>query len=206
MALSKKLLAGKIELTKNGLIQILGCIDEELRNEGLAATALIYGGCAMMLHGYDTRATTDIDYIVKDVPMADFSKIIDRVVEKSKPPFKRSLFDITMGSLIATHFKKNEMQELNLFENLNVSVATVRQLLAMKLFSARLGSEFHDLVDALYLAKELKLASAWELKAVMLEYIEETSIDKVNSDPRNPYAIDRFIIEVEKRLIDGFYC
>ncbi|MCL1883931.1 MAG: DUF6036 family nucleotidyltransferase [Defluviitaleaceae bacterium] len=199
--LNKKLSAGKIELTKEDVIQILGCIDEELRNEGLSATAIIYGGCAMMLHGYDTRATTDIDYIVKDVPLADFSRIIDRVVEKSNPPFKRSLFDITMGVLIAEHFKLNELKELNLFSNLHVSVATVRQLLAMKLFSARMGTEFHDLADALHLAKELGLRSAIELKDTMLDYVEKTSVDKINKDARNPNAIDRFILEVEKRLV-----
>jgi len=198
---TRKMIAGKIELSRDDVIRILGLIDEELEKEELSATALIYGGCALMLHGYDTRSTTDIDYVITNVPLADFSRVIDRVVERSNPPFKRSLFDITMGPLIATHFKQNEMQELNLFKNLNVAIASPKQLLAMKLFSARLGNEFHDLQDSVYLAKLLNITKAIDLKNVLLSYVQDSSVDSANKNPRNPSAIDRFILEVEKRLI-----
>jgi len=198
---TRKMVAGKIELSRNDVIRILGLIDEELEKEELSATALIYGGCALMLHGYDTRSTTDIDYVITNVPLADYSRVIDRVVERSNPPFKRSLFDITMGPLIATHFKQNEMQELNLFKNLNVAIASPKQLLAMKLFSARLGNEFHDLQDSVYLAKLLNITKAIDLKNVLLSYVQDSSVDSANKNPRNPSAIDRFILEVEKRLI-----
>ena len=182
-------------------MHILGFIDEELAAEGLSATAFIYGGCALLLHGYDTRSTTDIDYIVKDIRMADYSRVIDRVVERSNPPFRRSLFDITMGPLIATHFKQNEVQALNIFKNLNVAIASPKQLLAMKLFSARLGSAFHDLQDAVYLAKELGLSTASVLQQILISYVEEASVERVNRDARNPNAIHRFLLEVEKRLV-----
>ena len=198
---TRKMIAGKIELSRDDVIRILGLIDEELEKEELSATALIYGGCALMLHGYDTRSTTDIDYVITNVPLADFSRVIDRVVERSNPPFKRSLFDITMGPLIAAHFKQNEMQELNLFKNLNVAIASPKQLLAMKLFSARLGNEFHDLQDSVYLAKLLNITKAIDLKNVLLSYVQDSSVDSANKNPRNPSAIDRFILEVEKRLI-----
>jgi len=199
--LARALAAGKIELTKDDVINILRLIDEELAAAGLSATALIYGGCALLLHGYDTRATTDIDYVVRDIKPADFSRVIDRVVERSNPPFKRSLFDVTLGPLIATHFKQNDVHALHLFKNLNVAIASPKQLLAMKLFSARMGGEFHDLQDAVDLAKELGISTAAALRHILLSYVEEASVESVNKDARNPNAIHRFILEVEKRLV-----
>jgi hypothetical protein len=190
-----------MELTKKDIIYILSLINDELVQAELSATALVYGGCALILHGYDTRATVDIDYIVTDITMADYSEILDRVVERSELPLQRSLFDVTMGPLIANHFKKNEMCELNLFSNLNVAIASAKQLLAMKLFSARMGNEFHDISDAIYLANELGISTTAELKDTLLTYVEEASVHKVNRNPRNPGAIDFFISEVEKRLI-----
>jgi len=146
---NRRMVAGKVELSKESLMEILQHIDEELEAENLKATAMIYRGCALMLHGYDTRSTTDIDYIVTGVPMADFSRVIDRVAARSNPPFQRSLFDS----------------------------------------------------DSVYLAKELKITKTVELKSILLSYVEDASVEKVNKDTCNPNAIDRFILEVEKRLV-----
>ena len=198
---AKKIAAGKIELTKEDVIRILGHIDEELGKEGLKATAMIYGGCALMLHGYDTRSTTDIDYVVTGVPMADYSRVVDRVVARSNPPFHRSLFDITMGPLLYAHFLKNEMDEMRVYKNLKIMVATPKQLLAMKLFSARLGEGFHDLQDSICLAREVGLKDFLQLKTLLLAYVKQESVDRANKNPEDPGYIDSFIKEVEKGLV-----
>jgi len=198
---NRKIATGKIELNKDELLKILGQIDEELGREGLSATAIVYGSCAMMLHGYDTRSTTDIDYVVTGIPMADYSRVIDRVVKNSNPPFHRSLFDITMGPLIYTHFIKNDLEVMFDFKNLKIMVATPKQLLAMKLFSARLGEGFHDLKDAVYLAKKVRISTFSQLKGLLLLYVKFESVDKANKNPNNPGYIDNFISMVEKELV-----
>jgi len=199
---ARELAAGKIVLSREKLLEIINLIDDELGKEGLEATAMVYGGCALMLHGYDTRSTTDIDYIVQGVPMADYSRVIDRVVARSNPPFQRSLFDITMGPLLYTHFLKNELEELYAFKNLRIMVATPKQLLAMKLFSARLGEGFHDLQDSIFLAQELYLTNFSQLKSLLLSYVKQESVEKANKNPNDPGYIYNFIKEVEKGLME----
>ena len=198
---ARQIAAGKIELTREKLLEILQHIDEELGKEGLKATAMVYGGCALMLHGYDTRSTTDIDYIVTGVPMADYSRVVDKVVARSQPPFHRSLFDITMGPLLYTHFLRNDLEEAHSLEHLKVMVATPKQLLAMKLFSARLGEGFHDLKDSIYLAKKVGFKDYSQLQTLLLTYVKQESVDMANRNQNDPGYIDSFIKEVEKGLM-----
>lgn len=185
--------AGKINLDKATMINILVSINDELMSEGLHATMMVYGGCAMMLHGYDTRRTRDIDAAATGIPMADFSSVLDRVVKNSNPPFTRSLFDTTIGPLIALHSKKNELDELEQLSNLRVMIASPKQMLALKLFSARNPEDSQDLGDAIMLCKHLGLSSRESFKEVLLEYIKEDSVNRQNNNPDRLNCVNNFM-------------
>jgi hypothetical protein len=91
-------------------------------------------------------------------------------------------------------FKENETFSAFSFSNLDVRIPTEKQLLAMKLFSARV--EGKDLGDAVFLAKKLGISSVFELRELLGKFVKEDSIKKQNRHPNRRHCIDIFIDKV----------
>jgi hypothetical protein len=85
--------------------------------------------------------------------------------------------------------------------NLEVLVCSPRQLLAMKLFSARLDEQYQDLPDTLFLCRELRLTTKEELFKVLFEYIKRESVESKNLDMRTRNSINTFVNVVYQELI-----
>jgi hypothetical protein len=195
----KNVFAGKKELGKTELLAILDQINEELLREDLHATFNVFGGCAMMLICNDGRRSWDLDGVLLGLPAQKASKIIDAVVARND--FTRSLFDMSIATVIYAHMQKNEMKVFEKLSNLEIRVCNERQLLAMKLFSARLDDEYQDLDDAVKLSQKLGILTANELWAILREFIKPESIQKADNLPQDPNRLTLFIQEVLRELI-----
>jgi hypothetical protein len=91
-----------------------------------------------------------------------------------------SAFDKTMGPLLYMHFKKNDTILHQNMSNLYIRVCSPAQLLAMKIFAARMSPEYNDLNDALELCKILDINYAVEMKNIVNLYIKEESYENEN--------------------------
>lgn len=186
------------EIDKKLLLKILGDFNEELCKSNLFASISIYGGCAMMLHGYDSRRSVDLDGVFSEITTGQVSDLLTKVVEKNK--IERSFFDSSIGVIISKYLKTNEVVSYQSLSNLNINVCTQEQLLAMKLFSARLDSNRHDLEDAYALCVDLKVKERKELYQILEKYILPEEIFFQNNSPKRKNCIDIFINFLLERL------
>ena len=195
--------AGKKEIDKTLLLTILEQINDELARNELQATFNIFGGCAVMLTCYSGRRSWDIDGVMTGPNVQLLSNIIDKVVERnqnSESAFSRSLFDMTIVGVFHLMSKDDDMVVYEQMSNLKIQICSARQLLAMKLFSARLDKQFQDLKDAVLLCRHLELTNKYELRNVLDEYFKKESIDKKNKNIETLNSINTFILEVVKEL------
>jgi hypothetical protein len=190
--------AGKKEIGKVELLVILNQINDELANRNLQATFHLYGGCAVMLTCYDARRSWDIDYLFLGIPIQEASDIIDSVVSKNE--FSRSQFDHTMGPLLHGYFEKNETYEFDTLSHLSIRVCTPRQLLAMKLLSARLHEGYQDFEDAVNLCEMIGVKTKEAAYAVLYDYVKKENVLRAESVTKRPGSVDNFITEVIKEV------
>ena len=186
------------EIDKDLLLKILEDFNEELCKQDLFASINIYGGCAMMLLGYDSRRSVDLDGVFTEISTGQVSDLLTKVVEKNN--IERSFFDSSIGAIIGRYLKINEVINYASLSNLNINICTPEQLLAMKLFSARLSGIKHDMEDAHALCRDLKIKEKNELFGILEKYILPEEIFKQNNSPKRKNCIDNFINLLVERL------
>lgn len=185
-------------IDKGLLTDVLSFINEELRKEGIQGVIHVYGGCAMMLLGVDTRRSWDFDFIFEGKPTQTLISVLRKVEDRFD--FPHGTFDKTMGPLIATHFKQNHTVIKDTLSNLMIRVCSAEQMLAMKLYAARMEVKYQDFSDALFLCKELNISTKDDMYNILYMYIKEDSIIKENSRPERLNRTDVFMTELEVQL------
>lgn len=154
-------------LDKNKLLEIFELLNDKLKDNKLHLILTIYGG-SIMNFLYDVRpATRDIDCIFSETDL----KLLDSILEDIA--FIYSLGDNWINDDIKEplqYFIKEDLSLLNKYSNLEILVPSKKQLLAMKLLSAR-PEPSKDFVDAYLLCNDLGIKYKEELIDVFCEFL-----------------------------------
>lgn len=183
----------KIQLGREEIICLLQDLGDRLLEKGVYAQMYIYGG-AVICAEYQLRETTfDIDCIYTDDNIRQQAEIIAKKRNIQQDWLNYAVAEIVFEDMYRQDKPIREVR----FGALTISIPTARQLLAMKLFSARLGIS-NDLDDAYKLAVSLEIKTQYQLRSLLLEYFKKESVIKRNKYEKN--VIGRFINTLVERL------
>lgn len=150
-------------LNRAELLKIFDYLNERLKENSLIINLTVYGGAVMSLI-YDNRpATRDVDYIFNEGDYKLFNNIIEDTGD---------LFGLGKGWMNEDIkepleiFSKEELGTFKSYSNLTILKPSAKQLLAMKILSAR-PEPAKDFVDAFILAKDLNIETKEELLSVI---------------------------------------
>lgn len=152
------------KITKELFLEILDVLDEKLEENRLELTLNIYGGTVMMAC-FDARpATKDVDALFETSPiinniLADIAETYglhkDWINKDIKEPLK--------------YIKQENLKEIYQFKNLKVLAPSAKQMLAMKILSAR-PEPYRDFEDAKSLIKFLKIENLEQVMNIFDTY------------------------------------
>lgn len=127
------------EFTKAGMLSALRALGEELTREGVRAQIFIVGGAAMALAYSTRRVTRDIDAVFepKQAVYAAAAKVADAL---GLP--EDWLNDAVKGSMPGPDEAPRPVPAI---EGIEVTTASPRYLLAMKLMAMRFGEDDEDI-------------------------------------------------------------
>lgn len=164
------------EFTKTRILHALQALGEELTSEGVRAHMFIVGGAAMALAYSTRRVTKDIDAVFE--PKQTVYAAAAKVGEELGLP-EDWLNDAVKGFMPAPD---NAPRPVPAIEGIEVTTASPRYLLAMKLMAMRFGEDDEDIE---ILLRECNIHSAEEA-LVVLEQLYPT---------KEPPAKTRFFLE-----------
>jgi len=181
--------------------EIFTNINTELEERGLTATIYVYGGVAIMLSCYDALVSFDMDVIIDTKHHSIFWQVVNVVGKKMELHdnyMNEDVLPIVQGDLL----KESVVPSLQ-FSNLNVSIPSKRQLLAMKLYSSRLEEDSRDLLDAIMLSKEEGVSSRSELEQILKEYVKPSAIKQRNRKKGSHNGIYTFMDKLLEEMNHG---
>jgi hypothetical protein len=187
----------KQKFTGQELATLLNDLGATLLRNGVTAEIMIYGGAVMCME-YGARAsTTDIDYTYDNQYVSRYADEVGKHYGLDKGWINSAVQDIVRGDMI-----HREVAKTLYFGALTINIPTPQQMLAMKLYAARMGEDFVDLQDAIFLARHLGITKRIELDGVLKTYFSLDAVRKRNKRYSN--VIGRFMGEVEKLLCQGY--
>ena len=156
----------KKELSKADILSLLERINDELRTRNIFGEIFLVGGAALSLVYGARDSTFDIDGIFE--PKNEILEIAHRIAQE-KDLEAVWLNDAAKGFISPQ--MENDKDVYKEFSNLIVTAAGSKSLLAMKLTSARRGS--NDQKDALFLMKQVDVKSESELLNLIEKYTDK---------------------------------
>ena len=178
-------------ITRDKALQLLDEINRELNNEGIYATMDIYGGVVMMVSFMPQYSSVDFDARFSDIAYDSYQKILKTVGERNG--LGPGWVDESVCSIINDDMKIEKLTKYSNFSNLTVRFPIAEQLLAMKLFAARLADDRHDLSHAALLCKELGIKTRNRMEEVLKIYFKEDSIKHQNRQKGRHNCIHDFM-------------
>ncbi len=198
----------KVELNREKILYLLERLNDKLKEDDKVVMLSMYGGAVMCL-GYELRGYTfDVDVIYSDLVL---EKYIEKIAEEEN--IQNDWMNSHILQVIHNKLKKSDNINKLDYSNLKIVYPNKKQMLAMKLYSARFytskdkrskrqnireGIKSNDFLDAVILAKDLGLKTESQLKEVIGEYFKKEDIRKRNIDESNVIGV--FIREVSKEL------
>ena len=164
------------EFTKTGILRALRALGEELSSEGVRAQIFIVGGAAMALAYSSRRVTKDIDAVFE--PKQTVYAAAARVAEELGLP-EDWLNDAVKGFMPGPDEAPRPVPSI---EGVEVTTASPRYLLAMKLMAMRFGEDDEDIE---ILLRECDIHNAEEALDVL----------RAVYPAREPQAKTRFFLE-----------
>jgi len=137
-------------LTRAQIIDLLEELDRRLGQEEINGELYLLGGAVFCLAFKSRASTKDLDAVF--LPKTKIRKIAEEIASEKDLPVDW-LNDAVKGFLS----KDATYQPFGAFEFLKVFIATPDYLLAMKCLSMRLGEEFHDEGDVVFLLRYLNI-------------------------------------------------
>lgn len=182
----------KTPLTKEIINELLIELGNMLEENNIQANFYVYGGAVMCVE-YELRYYTfDIDCIFSDENVRRYSKILTKKYKLHEDWLNDAILNI-----VNTDMKKEEFERTVRIGGLNVYVPTIEQMLAMKLFSARMGAS-KDLEDAYKLARIIGIRNTTQMRNILKTYFKLESIRDRNKKHKN--IIGRFMVKLEELL------
>lgn len=150
-------------ITRALALQLFEEIGEELSNVGLYATMDVYGGVAMMLSFMSQYSSDDMDIRFSGLSYDKFYKIINKI-SKKYPELGSHWIDEGVSTIIQSNMKQENLTYTHDFGNLRIRQPSAEQLLAMKIFAARMRVDKNDLDHALVLCKDLNISGRYRTR------------------------------------------
>lgn len=154
-------------LNKELLLEIFDYLNARLAENQLQLELTIYGGCLMNLL-YDNRpATKDVDCVFA----SSNEKLLTNILETTQ-----QIFDLSNDWINQeikeplAHLMKEDIITFKAYSNLTILRPDAKQLLAMKILSAR-PEPSKDFIDAYLLCKDLGITTKKELLSIVRQYI-----------------------------------
>lgn len=181
-----------MKYTYENLLMLLKELDDIFKARNKYITLNIYGGFVMC--AYAMRYTTDdIDavFIESEKEVEEAVKLISRKYNINENWLNSAVKDII--------FEDMKVEKLNLFNagltNIMINFPSIDQLLAMKMYSARMNK---DLDDAVNLAKRIGITNEMQLDIILKQYFILEKIRERNKTHGN--IIGRFRRAVAEKL------
>jgi hypothetical protein len=181
-------------LTYDRVLELLNLLGYSLKKRELYATLDIYGGAAMMLTCIPEHASYDMDIMLHTDTHSKFWEAVHDITIKHN--LQKGWLNEDVVPIIARDYKKSLLKVLKQFGNLVVRLPEPEQLLAMKLYAARMDKS--DLYHAVVLSRDLEISSRQGLVDVLKRYVKEDAIKEQNRRPQRHNCIYNFIDEVLK--------
>jgi hypothetical protein len=157
---------GSERLTRERILQLFDCLNEELAGVGTIGELYLVGGAVMCLALNARESTADVDALFEPTQTVREAALrAGRAVGVGD----RWLSDAVKGFLSP----KGDFDPFLELSHLRVFVAHPEYLLAMKCAAMRLGAEFHDLDDVRYLLRWLNITGLDEALAIVTRYFDE---------------------------------
>jgi hypothetical protein len=144
--------------------------DEVLREMDKHLDLYVCGGANMSFYAGSRDSTHDIDTAPSD------ENILRELSNKMQ-----SLFPLPntwlnpSGQIFITQKMKDESILGLEFNNLKVFFLSFTSMLVLKVLSGRMGEEFHDLNDTIFLLQKLKITSLPEVDRLVMSYKPDTT-------------------------------
>ena len=152
----------------------------------------VYGGAVICME-YELRQTSfDIDCVYTDM-------IIDKLVADiaKKYNIQSDWMNSAVRDIVFDDMKYQEMVKTVQYGGLCISLPSIEQMLAMKLYAARLRTS-SDFDDAYSLCKLMGITTGTELRAILTKFFKHESIRLRNKTDGN--TIGRFINKLSEAL------
>ncbi|MHB1810173.1 MAG: DUF6036 family nucleotidyltransferase [Solirubrobacteraceae bacterium] len=130
---------GRARFTRAEIVEALRALGRELSSRGVHAQVFIVGGAAMALAYSTRRVTRDVDAVFE--PKAIVYEAAEKVAEELSLPADW----LNDGAKAFMPGVDGEAQPLPEVEGVEVSTASPRYLLAMKLMAMRFGEDDEDI-------------------------------------------------------------
>ncbi len=186
---------GAVLLTRTDTINLLTELGQLLYENNIQSNFFVHGGAVMCVEYELRHSTFDIDCIFTDERVRRYANVLSK-----KYDIQDDWINDAISSIVTEDMKRQEVSRTYDVGGLKISVPSIRQMLAMKVFSARLDRS-DDLPDAYNLAKELGIRSEYQIREVLTEYFKKESIKEQNKRYKN--KIGKSIRELEALLSNG---
>ena len=187
------------QITRELALKLFEEIGMELDNMGLYATLDVYGGVAMMLSFMSQYSSDDIDIRFSGISYDKYKKIIEKI-SKKHPYLGPNWVDEGVALIIRDNMRREDLAKMQDFGGLRIRQPSAEQLLAMKIFAARLEEDKSDLEHAKVLCKALGISGRLQLESVLKKYFKEESIKNKNRARNTRNATHNFIDVLVKEL------
>ena len=173
-------------MDKEQILSLLRELGDELAKESCIAVISVYGGSAIAMAYCDTRTSNDIDFILNSGDWRIFYRIAGNMAKKYN--LNDKWISEAVEEIVSIDMK-NDFELLNYgqFGGLIIRIASAEQLLAMKIFSARLEK---DSDDAVMLANQINVRSKDGLMKILNKYFKSEAITQRNADDCISVMID----------------
>lgn len=174
-------------------LDLLKELNDILKEQDEVVTLSVYGGFVLCSFGI-RYMTEDIDAVY-----IQSEKIVENAVKSIaiKNKISENWLNSSIKEIVLEDMKKEELTNLaGSFTNIVINMPSCKQMLAMKLYSARLSK---DLEDAVELARLLGITNEHQLDIILKDFFKLDSVRGRNSSNKN--IIGRFKAEVASKII-----
>jgi hypothetical protein len=181
-------------LTYERVLELLNLLGNSLKERKLYATLDIYGGAAMMLTCIPEYTSYDMDIMLHTDTHSKFWEAVHDI--STKQNLQKGWLNEDVVPIIVKDYKNSRLKVFKQYGNIVVRLPEPEQLLAMKLYAARMDKS--DLSHAVVLSRDLGISSRQGLLDVLKKYVKEDAIREQNRRPQRHNCIYNFIDEVLK--------
>ena len=185
-------------INKDKAILLLKEVGESLEQAGIYTTMDVYGGIAMALTITPLYSSDDIDTRMSGANHTKFRAITEAIGRKHG--LRPDWINEDIVPIINSCLKTENLTNFEKFSGLTIRLPSAEQLLAMKVFAARLNEGRHDLEHAVALCKALNISGRMQIEDILKRFVVEDQIKRKNREKGRHNCIHNFITALIEEL------